>query len=70
MIENFLDGIEVRLGIDYLEDKEELDALAEKVIYTGSIDAYFDYKLGALEYRSARFEKSIGYAQLTRECYY
>ena len=51
-----LDGIEVRLNTDYLEHKEELDALADKVVYTGPIDAYFDYKLGTLEYRSVRFE--------------
>ena len=56
MVANMLDGIEVRLGVDYLEHKEELDALAEKVIYTGPIDAYFDFKLGTLEYRSVRFE--------------
>lgn len=56
MVENMLDGIEVRLGIDYLENKEELDALAEKVVYTGPIDAYFGYSLGHLEYRSVRFE--------------
>ena len=59
MIANLLDGIEVRLGIDYLEQKKELDALAEKVIYTGPIDAYFNYKLGALEYRSVRFETEV-----------
>ena len=51
-----LEGIEVRLGIDYLEKKDELDALAEKVVYTGAIDAYFGYRLGTLEYRSVRFE--------------
>ena len=56
MVANMLDGIEVRLGVDYLEQKAELDALAEKVVYTGPIDAYFGYKLGALEYRSVRFE--------------
>ena len=56
MIENILDGIEVRLNTDYLEHKEELDAIADKVVYTGPIDAYFDYKLGTLEYRSVRFE--------------
>ena len=56
MVENMLDGIEVRLSIDYLEHKEELDALAEKVVYTGPIDAYFGYSLGSLEYRSVRFE--------------
>ena len=59
MVENMLDGIEVRLGIDYLEQKDELDALAEKVIYTGPIDAYFDYKLGTLEYCSVRFETEV-----------
>ena len=45
--------------MDYLEHKEELDALAEKVIYTGPIDAYFGYSLGYLEYRSVRFENEI-----------
>lgn len=52
-------SIEVRLGVDYLasaDAKEELDSQAEKVVYTGAIDAYFDYKLGNLEYRSVRFE--------------
>lgn len=56
MVANLLDGIEVRLNEDYLEKKEQYDAMAEKVIYTGAIDAYFDYKLGTLEYRSVRFE--------------
>lgn len=59
MIENLLDGIEVKLGVDYLEDKESWDSLADKVIYTGAIDAYFAYKLGALEYRSVRFETEV-----------
>ncbi len=59
MVENMLDGIEVRLGIDYLENKAELDKLADKVVYTGAIDAYFDYKLGTLEYRSVRFETEL-----------
>ena len=59
MVEHMLEGIEVRLGVDYLEQKEELDKLAEKVIYTGPIDAYFDYKLGPLEYRSVRFETEV-----------
>ncbi len=59
MIANLLDGIEVRLNTDYLENKAELDALADKVVYTGPIDAYFDYKLGTLEYRSVRFETEI-----------
>ena len=56
MVENLLDGIEVRLNTDYLEHKVELDALADKVVYTGPIDAYFGFKLGTLEYRSVRFE--------------
>ena len=59
MVENLLDGIEVRLGEDYLEKKAEYDALAERIVYTGAIDAYFDYKLGALEYRSVRFENEV-----------
>ena len=59
MIENLLEGIEVRLNVDYLEHKNELDALAEKVVYTGPIDAYFGYKLGTLEYRSVRFETEL-----------
>lgn len=59
MLENMLDGIEVRLNTDYLEQKTELDSLAEKVIYTGAIDAYFGYQLGALEYRSVRFETEV-----------
>jgi UDP-galactopyranose mutase len=54
-----LDGIEVRLGVDYLACKEELDALAEKVVYTGPIDAYFGFCLGTLEYRSVRFETEV-----------
>ena len=59
MVANLLEGIEVRLNTDYLENKTELDALAEKVIYTGPVDAYFDYKLGTLEYRSVRFETEL-----------
>ena len=59
MVENMLDGIEVRLGVDYLQNKAELDALADKVLYTGPIDAYFGYQLGTLEYRSVRFETEV-----------
>ena len=59
MVANMLDGVEVRLGEDYLEKKAEYDALAEKVIYTGPIDAYFDYQMGYLEYRSVRFETEL-----------
>ena len=59
LAENLLDGIEVRLNTDYLEHKEELDAIAKKVVYTGPIDAYFGYSLGYLEYRSVRFETEL-----------
>ena len=56
---NMLGDVEVRLNVDYLEQKEALDALADKVLYTGPIDAYFGYKLGNLEYRSVRFETEV-----------
>lgn len=59
LIANLLGGIEVRLNTDYLKHKAELDSLAETVIYTGPIDAYFGYKLGYLEYRSVRFEREV-----------
>ena len=54
-----LQGIEVRLGVDYLKNRKELDAMAGRVIYTGPIDAYFNYQLGALQYRSVRFETEL-----------
>ncbi len=59
MVANMLEGTEVRLNVDYLKQKQELDALADKVIYTGPVDAYFGYRLGALEYRSVRFETEV-----------
>lgn len=59
MVANLLEGVEVRLNTDYLEHKDELDALAQKVVYTGAIDAYFGYQLGHLEYRSVRFETEL-----------
>ena len=59
LVENLLKGVEVRLNLDYLEHKQELDALADRVLYTGPIDAYFGYSLGALEYRSVRFEHEL-----------
>lgn len=59
LVANMLEGIEVRLNTDYLANKEALDVLADKVIYTGPIDAYFGYKLGPLEYRSVRFETEL-----------
>ena len=59
MVENMLEGIEVRLNVNYLDNKEEYDALADKIVYTGAIDEYFEYKLGCLEYRSVRFETEV-----------
>ena len=59
LVENLLEGIEVRLDTDYLAEKETYDAMAEQVIYTGPVDAYFGYSLGTLEYRSVRFEQEI-----------
>lgn len=59
MVEKMLEGTDIRLGTDYLENKTELDKLAKKIIYTGPIDAYFGYSLGALEYRSVRFETEV-----------
>jgi UDP-galactopyranose mutase len=59
MVERMLDGIEVRLGTDYLQDRDALNSLAEHVIYTGPIDSWFGYCLGPLEYRSVRFENEV-----------
>lgn len=59
LIEQMLDGIDVRLGEDYLSKKEYYDSLANQVVYTGMIDEYFDYRFGELEYRSLRFETEV-----------
>lgn len=59
MVEKMLEGIEVRLNTDFLKQKDEFEAVADKVIFTGPIDAYFDYVHGALNYRSVRFETEI-----------
>ena len=59
MVARMLEGIEVRLGEDYLERKDAWDAQTDRVIYTGPIDAYFGYALGNLEYRSVRFETEV-----------
>ena len=59
LVENLLDGIEVRLNCDYLDHRESLDALAEKVLYTGPIDAFYGFCLGTLQYRSVRFETEL-----------
>ena len=59
MVERMLEGIEIRLGVDYLENKAELDALADRVVYTGPIDSYFEFCYGPLGYRSVRFETEL-----------
>ena len=59
MVANILEGIEIRLGVDYFANKNEFDDIASKVIYTGPIDRYYDYKFGNLEYRSVRFENEV-----------
>ena len=56
IFEKLLDGIEVKLGVDYLEEKQKWDSIADKVIYTGPIDKYFNYEFGDLEYKSVRWE--------------
>lgn len=61
LIEALLDGVEVKLGVDYLspDNRSKYDSLADKVLYTGPIDAFYDYKLGTLEYRMVRFETEV-----------
>ena len=59
LIDGLLEGVEVRLGVDYLAHRKVLDALANRVFYTGPIDAYFNYRLGHLSYRSVRFETEV-----------
>lgn len=59
MVANMLEGIEVQLNADYLKNKESYDTIADNIIYTGAIDAFYDYKLGTLEYRSVRFETEL-----------
>ncbi len=56
IIEKMLEGCDIELGVDYLKEKEKYNALAEKVLYTGMIDEFYNFKLGNLEYRSLRFE--------------
>ncbi len=59
MVANILEGIEVQLNIDYLDNKEKFDSIAKKIIYTGPIDEYYNYIFGPLEYRSVCFENQI-----------
>ena len=59
MVANMLEGVDVELNVDYLENRDKYDGMAENVIYTGPIDAYFDFRFGPLEYRSVRFENEL-----------
>ena len=59
LIEQLLESCDVRLNVDFLQDKEQLSSLADKIVYTGTIDSYYNYEYGALEYRSVRFESEI-----------
>ena len=59
MINNLLKDIKVELNVDYLENKQKYNSIAKKTIYTGAIDAYFDYIFGNLEYRSVKFENEL-----------
>jgi len=68
LFENMLKGIEVRLNTDYIKNREELNSLASNIIFTGSIDEFFDYRFGALEYRSLRFETEISDCENFQGC--
>ena len=59
MVKNMFGDTEIMFDTDYLADKEKFDAMAEKVVYTGPVDAYFGYRLGTLQYRSVRFETEL-----------
>ncbi len=59
LIEKLLDGVEIKINTNYFNDKDELDKLADKILYTGKIDEFFDLKLGKLEYRSLHFESEL-----------
>lgn len=59
IFEKLLEGIEVRLGVDFLADKQKYLDMADRIVYTGAIDAYFDYQLGHLDYRSIRFDHQL-----------
>jgi UDP-galactopyranose mutase len=59
LVEKMLEGIEVRTGINYFDDKVNLDKLADKVVYSGKIDEFFKYQFGKLEYRSLHFEHEL-----------
>ena len=59
LTDSLLQDVEVRTGVDFLQHRDELLSLAERVLYTGAIDAWFDYRLGHLQYRTVRFETEV-----------
>ena len=59
LIDGLLDGVEVKLNTDFFDDRQHWENIADKVLYTGKLDEYFDYRLGKLEYRTVRFEEEI-----------
>lgn len=59
MIDALFEGCDVELNTDYNKNREKYDSLGAKVIYTGTIDSFYDYCYGKLEYRSVRFESEI-----------
>ena len=59
LVENLLEGIDVQLDIDYIAESDKYNALADKVLYTGTIDSFYDYQFGKLEYRSLKFETEV-----------
>lgn len=59
LIAGLLEGVEVKTGVDFFADREYWDSLAEKIVFTGKIDEYYEYRFGKLEYRTVRFEQEI-----------
>ena len=59
LIDGLLDGVEVKLNTDFFDNRQHWEQIADKVLYTGKLDEYFDYRLGKLEYRTVRFEEEI-----------
>lgn len=59
LIDGLLDGVEVKTGVDFFEDRSYWENIAEKIVFTGKIDEFYDYRYGKLEYRTVRFEEEI-----------
>ena len=59
LIDGLLEGVEVKLNVDFFEDRQHWEQIADKILYTGKLDEYFDYRFGKLEYRTVRFEEEI-----------